>query len=154
MIRIEFDDKGDLEKLNKRLKKAAKNAADLLPAHKRVATFLDGWVQQNFKSQGGNVGGWDPLDRGGRWIRGKGLDFTAKILQHTGDLRLSHQPFATRDNAGIGSDLPYSEFHDEGIGVPQRRTLPEESDVKAEVYDIFEGFFNSEIKKPIEGGLT
>ena len=93
------------------------------PAMRKVAIYLDQWVQRNFKTEGGNVGGWKPLtQREGR------------ILQDTGRLRASFVPFTAKNNAGIGSDLDYSKTHDKGIGhVPKRRILPQKKDVMKQV---------------------
>lgn len=106
----------------------------------RASVHLDRWVQKNFKTEGGNVGGWLPLAKGGRHIKGKGLDSSAKLLQDTGRLRASFSPFATRDNAGIYSDLDYSEHHEEGQGVPVRRMLPKWIEVKADVNKIMKDY--------------
>ena len=118
---------------------------------KAVAIFLDKWVQQNFKSEGGKVGGWKSFEAGGRWIKkgnvskrsgateGLGrktktrvLDKSAQLLQDTGRLKSSFVPFASMFNAGIGSDLPYSEPHnygDKSRNLPARRMIPKRSEV-------------------------
>lgn len=104
----------------------------------RVAVFLDRWVQKNFQTEGGNVGGWAPLRRGGRVKNGK-LDTSAMVLQDTGRLRASFLPFHDKDLAGIGSDVPYAIKHEEGQdGLPIRRMLPTEDEVKKEVTKILE----------------
>ncbi len=130
-------------------------------SYKQAAVFLDRWVQKNFRSEGGNVGGWEPLApatvlgrirknlrggnfRGVRNVRGFGgaVPLAAarfKILQDTGRLRLSFVPFATANNAGIGSDLDYAEAHHEGLGdLPERRLLPKHSEVRNDIRKIFE----------------
>jgi len=95
--------------------------ADTTRVHKKISIMLDSWVQRNFKSEGGSVGGWAPITRQGR------------ILQDTGRLRLSFLPFADKDNAGIGSDLDYSEKHEKGIGVSRRRMLPKINEVNDQI---------------------
>lgn len=113
----------------------------------RISVFLDRWVQKNFKGEGENVGGWKPFKAGGRWIRGKGLDTSAKLLQDTGRLRASFIPFATALNAGIGSDLSYSKPHDEGLdGLPMRRMLPKKAEVKEDIRKIYDGHVRESIK--------
>lgn len=117
-------------------------------AMRQVAVFLDRWVQKNFQSSGGNVGGWEPFKYGGRlttkakgnaksidghhWING-----SAKLLMDSGALRLSFLPFIRLGIAGIGSELPYSKYHEEGgKNLPIRRELMEEADVSVDVQEI------------------
>lgn len=112
-----------------------------------VSAFLDRWVQKNFRSEGGNVGGWEPFARGGRWVKGRGLDTNAKLLQDTGRLRSSFLPFATKNNAGIGSELEYSKNHEEGLNhLPVRRMLPNQAEVKDDVKRILERGVKKAIK--------
>ena len=94
--------------------------------HKKISIMLDSWVQRNFKTEGGNVGGWASIKRDGR------------ILQDTGRLRASFLPFFNKKDAGIGSDLPYSKAHEEGIGVEQRRILPETPEVKRDITKVYD----------------
>lgn len=153
---IQTSTKYDKERLD-RLKDAADEARakvrDASPAYKRAATYLDQWVQINFRTEGGNVGGWKPFARGGRWRKGVGIDQTAKLLQDTGALRLSFRPFATKNNAGIGSDLDYAERHEEGLGVPQRRMLPKQSEVKQPIRDILDQYVENDILASLKGAF-
>ena len=139
-----------------RLKKAADEARakvrDASPAYRRSAVYLDQWVQRNFRTEGGAVGGWEPFARGGRPDDGK-IDQSAKLLQDTGALRLSFRPFATKKNAGIGSDLDYSELHEEGIGVPQRRMLPKREEVRQPIRDILDQYVDHDILAPLRGAF-
>jgi phage gpG-like protein len=99
----------------------------------KVSVWLDRWVQRNFRSEGGKVGGWLELAEAtiARRTKGRGKG-SAKILQDTGRLRASFSPFHTRRSAGIGSDIKYAKIH-EIIGVKRkdkpkpviRRMLPE-----------------------------
>lgn len=135
-----------LAQLEDRLQEARKNLADFSVPHRNIATLLDRWVQLNFRSEGGKVGGWAPLKAGGRWV-GRGdtrrFDTTAKILQDTGRLRISFAPFASRRSAGIGSDIPYARPHQRGTGrLPQRRMLPNYDDVEKQVIRVFEHHVN------------
>lgn len=98
----------------------------------KASIFLDRWVQSNFKTEGGKVGGWEPFALGGRATK-SGIDATATLLQDTGRLRASFAPFHSNKDAGIGSDLAYSELHHKGLGVPERRLLPEKNDVLLDV---------------------
>ena len=98
-------------------KKKEKLSSAINPAMKKVSIMLDQWVQKNFQTEGLPVGGWEEIARNGM------------ILQDTGTLRHSFIPFSTKNNAGIGSDLPYSVIHEKGIGVAKRRMLPHKKDV-------------------------
>lgn len=147
-------DKRKLQELHERLKTARKEVTNLKHPHGRAAVFLDRWVQRNFKTEGGKVQGWEPFAAGGRKKKGKPLDTTAQLLQDEGILRASFLPFANRRNAGIGSDLPYAEPHEEGWGhLPQRRMLPKEREVQADIVDIFEAFVQKVVVQPIEGAF-
>lgn len=151
---IDFNPDNILERVRRNSARAADDLRNFTGPHKRIAVFLDRWVKVNFRGEGSNVGGWRGLKGGGRYLKRVGnrprvFDTSAKILQDTGALRISHIPFANARTAGIGSDLDYSEIHDKGLGVPKRRTLPKLRDVAADIEDIFnqhveeyeEGFF-------------
>ena len=134
------------KELAARLNKRRNELKNMTGLWRDVATFLTRWVGKNFRTEGGLVGGWTDFKAGGRWVtkgRGKNkrryLDTGAKLLQDTGRLRLSHLPFSTRRSAGIGTDLPYSAAHNEGLGhLPTRRTVPEKSDVIDDIVKIAE----------------
>jgi phage gpG-like protein len=134
-----------LESLRNRNKRAVAALGNFKPAYQRIGVFLDQWVQQNFRQEGGVLsdGPWPPFARGGRVVmsaQGTYLDTSAKLLQDTGRLRASFDPFVTKRNVGIGSDLPYARAHHEGIGdLPERRLLPEQHEVRRPVADIFNG---------------
>lgn len=134
-----------VQEMKGRLDKKRRELADMSPVMGQVAVFLDQWVQENFKTEGGKVGGWLPFARGGRMRNGK-LDTSAKLLQDTGRLRLSFLPFASKTDAGIGSRQPYSEAHHLGIGVPERRLLPFAKEVRGPIKEKF----NVHVKKGVE----
>ncbi len=139
---LQYVVKGLLEIIakEKAVRAELKNSA---PAMKQVAVFLDAWVQRNFKGEGEKVGGWEKFQIGGRRHKGKkGVDTSAKLLQDTGLLRLSFLPFVREGVAGIGSDLPYSKGHDEGITgrLPQRRILMNGEDVQVDVQLIIDNW--------------
>lgn len=138
--------KETVKALKERLASARKGLQTDSPVMRQVAVFLDQWVQRNFQSSGKNVGGWEPFKYGGR-IRysgkgkGKKIDTSAKLLMDSGALRLSFLPFIRKGIAGIGSDLPYAEHHDQGTSkLPQRRILPVNDEVGLDVLHILENF--------------
>ena len=137
------------EELERQIESARERMADMRGPHKEASIMLDGWVQRNFRSEGGNVGGWLPLKAGGRWRRGVGLDTSAKLLQDTGRLRISFRPWATDNDAGIGSEIPYSINHEDGLGVPQRRMLPIRSEVAAALSDLFDKHVVKNVRRQI-----
>lgn len=125
-----------------------KGALELTKVNKAASIFLDRWVQQNFKGEGSNVGGWENFLYGGRitpkkkgGVLGKDGRYvkpSAKLLQDSGNLRKSFHPFYDSKSAGIGSKLPYAKAHDQGEGhMIQRRILPEDSDVQAGLKNIY-----------------
>lgn len=144
---IQISVRPTLAQVRKRLALRMKKLSKLNHPNKKISIFLDRWVQKNFRSEGGAVGGWLPLKAGGRWIKGKGLDATARILQDTGRLRVSFLPFADMKNAGIGSDLPYSKKHEKGEdGLPVRRMLPKSREVMKDARKIYDKHIKESIR--------
>ena len=137
---VEF--RPSLDRVRSAIAKRARELKDRTVPNAQIATYLDGWVQRNFRGEGALVGGWTPFKRGGRYIPGVGLDTSAKLLQDTGALRASFRTFYNSDVVGIGSDIPYAKYHEEGTDVlPQRRMLPQQDDVRADILRIYERFF-------------
>ena len=135
---IEVVVKPTLEELRKRLDKKRAAVMDLRTPYARAAVLLDQWVQKNFKTEGGKVGGWVPFAKNKDGVpiveaREPGRA-PAKLLQRTGRLRSSFTPFASKSHAGIGSDLPYAETHHKGLGnAPERQLLPDHNPAYKEV---------------------
>jgi len=137
-----------MKEVREDFRRRRQNFSNFLPVYKKVSILFDQWVQRNFADEGQNLGvdRWPDFAYGGRLnMDGKGnpiqiqvpwgvvdafVDPTAKLLQKTGRLRQSFLPFASEDDAGIGSHLAYSEAHNDGLGfLPERRMLPTHSDV-------------------------
>ena len=129
---------GELRKMHAEVVKRLRSTEQLYAS---IAVLLDRFVQRNFKQEGALThpgAGWKTLRAGGRW-KGKTFDSSAKILQDTGRLRASFFPFHDKTSAGIGSDIPYSKPHEEGLnGLPERRMLPREKQVKEEVKKVYD----------------
>ena len=155
------------DKMQSKAKVMGKNAAKLKVAHHKIATLLDAWVHRNFKTSGGNVGGWKPFKRycvGGPRspyglsktcavgrVVGKGasrkIDTSANMLRDSGDLDISFKPFHDEKEAGVGSKKKYSKPHEKGLGhLPKRRMLPNEKDVKKQVKRIYEDHIKWAVK--------
>lgn len=146
MAKVRFEIKPSLQKLKLRNKKRIKQLDRLRIPNAQISVMLDRWVQLNFRTQGGFVGRWKKLRAGGRFVPGFGLDTTAKILQDAGRLRASFLPFSTSKNAGIGSDISYAKKHEFGENkLPVRRMLPKESEVRADIKDIYTRFIRKNL---------
>lgn len=130
--------KPSIEEVRKRLAAKRKAVIDLRTPLARASVLLDQWVQKNFKSEGGLVGGWQPFKKNDAGVpiveaRNPGRA-PAKLLQDTGRLRSSFAPFADKKSAGIGSDLPYSKPHHKGMGyLPMRKLIPDSGPQKKKV---------------------
>lgn len=137
--------RGSSKAAQKALRRAIRKIKNPTQANKAVSIWLMRWVNENFKTQGGKVGGWKPFKLGGRPLPGGGIDRSAKLLQDTGRLRASFSPFHSRRVAGIGSDLNYSITHELGLphrNLPSRRMLPLDTDRDVEagiirIYDVY-----------------
>ncbi len=148
---------GDKE-VRRKLRQLVRSVKNSRRANKQVSTWLHRWVNENFKSQGGKVGGWAPLKPSTirRRTRGSGIG-SPKILQDTGELRARFKPFFGRNFAGIGAgahskgrDIPI--YHERGIPVrnlPQRRMLPRstDQDVKRAIIRIYDTYIRRELRK-------
>lgn len=147
-VAVEFSP--SVEEIQRRLRRRVESIVDLRKPNQQVAIVLDRWVQRNFKTEGGNVGGWTPFKRGGRRLPGGGIDTSAKLLQDTGALRLSYRLFWNSEIVGIGSDLDYSKPHEEGDGrLPQRRMLPQERDVIRPILKVYTNHVEKLTRKPL-----
>lgn len=145
---VEF--KPSLEVVARALRIRARDLTDLTKPNARIAAFLDTWVQRNFESEGGNVGGWEPFAAGGRWIPGVGLDESAKLLQDTGAMRASFSSFYDDEEVGVGSDMDRSQWHDQGTPtIPSRRLLPEREEVIEPILDIYNAFIEEVAEKKL-----
>ena len=128
-----------------KLRQLVRSVKNPRPANRQVSVWLLRWVNLNFKTQGGKVGGWKPFKHGGRRMPGGGIDASAKLLQDTGRLRASFNPFYSKTTAGIGSGLHYSVSHELGLphrNLPSRRMLPLSTDASVtkaiiKIYDTY-----------------
>lgn len=99
--------------------------------NREISIWLLRWVNENFKSEGGNVGKWKPFKKGGRIMPDGSINTSAKLLQDTGRLRASFSNYYSRKVAGVGSDLDYSLTHELGLPhkrLPARHMIPLEGD--------------------------
>ena len=126
----------------KKIQKLRDKIKDPTPVNRNIAVWLMRWVHENFDTKGGKVGGWPPYKYGGRLVKKskanaqsiegrRYVDTSAHMLIDTGDLRKSYLPFWDRVTAGVGTKLPYAEFHETGtVHLPPRRMIPKSSGEK------------------------
>ena len=143
--------RGGSKPAKRKLRELMRKMRNPRPANRQVSIWVLRWINANFKSQGGKVGGWKPFKLGGRKIPGGGIDRSAKLLQDTGRLRASFSPFHSRNTAGVGSDLRYSIEHELGLphrNLPARRMLPlaSDRDVERGVIKIYDAYIRRALR--------
>ena len=86
------------------------------PAIARCVVQAEKWVQVNFRTQGGNVGGWKPLAQSTIYARrhGKKKSNSTKILQDVGYLRDNWKHYWDNKTGYIQSPVDYGINHDKG----------------------------------------
>ena len=135
-----------MKEFDAKLDKLRRSLPNQLPLFKAITAELDKWEKQLFDTEGGPVGGWDPL----KPVMWKGVEYSkarvkttaggkrrlmknAKLLQDTRRGRASLKPKATQRSASVGTDLKYMIYHHKGskkTGLPKRRVLPEFENVR------------------------
>ena len=135
MIRIEVNVAGALERFG-RLVSESKNRT--VP-NRQLATQLTGWTLRNFQQGGGlQTPNWLPL-KPSTLKEKKRLGYSALPLIRTGHLRQSFRPFYDNDQAGTGSEVPYSKYHETGTQhLPQRAMLPSQQVALGYAVQIYE----------------
>lgn len=114
-----------LNRMNRRLNAFGDAMSNPTQANREASIALYGWTIRNFDRAGGLQGGWAPLHP--RTVREKARIGKERMLVRTGALRASFLPFHSRENAGVGSELEYSKYHQDGApsrNLPQREMLP------------------------------
>jgi len=130
-------------------------------ANSRAVVVVDRWIQVNFRTEGGNVGGWKPLAKetkeafrhGWGKVSYRGGD-DSKILQDTGTGRKSWKHIVSHNEASIlnVAEHPYTRekgymnAHDKGKGVPQRRILPEDREIWPKLRLVYGNFIKSALR--------
>jgi phage gpG-like protein len=107
--------------------------------NRQLSVQLYGWVLRNFQ-QGGSLQSpvWRPLVASTlKQKQRKG--YSSKPLERSGHLRQSFRSFYDNEQAGVGSEVPYSQYHETGTRtLPQRAMLPSQQvalDYAIKVYD-------------------
>lgn len=109
-IQLSVDVRG-MRQVQARMRELAEKAAVRNDLHARWAILALNWIDKNFRSEGGMVGGWVPLSPNTLAARRKG---SGKILQDTGLLRASFLPTWDSEKAVVGSIDPKSLWHEKG----------------------------------------
>lgn len=143
--------RGRLRRIRLRLKHGRDFGRDAL-------AVVDRWIQGNFTTEGGNVGGWKPLDP--KTVNRRRRKSNVP-LQDTGWLKRSWVYAVGRLEATLKeggkkgkvtfgktiSQAFYGSFHDKGKGVPQRRILPEAHEVEKDVKAAYSFHIDKETRK-------
>ena len=114
-ISMEVKGMRETQQMLRRLAVAAGRGGGSSALHARYAVIASQWIDRNFQSQGGLVGGWrrlTPLTTGGRRMG------TTRILQDTGVLRASFVPKWTENEAIVGTAMEISKYHEFGTRGP------------------------------------
>lgn len=132
-----------MAKLQARLNRAGAALKNRKRLNHNAVTLVDKWIQQNFQSEGGKVGGWEPLSpltikarRGSR----------ARILQDRGWLKSRWDLIADARQAKIVSKTSYGYFHDKGKGVPKRQIIPTVRQIQPELQKLYNHFIGKALK--------
>lgn len=133
------------------LKKKYNKLINKKPAIGRCVVQAEKWTQVNFRSEGGNVGGWKPLAESTIYARrhGKKKNNSTKILQDVGYLRDNWKHFWDNDKGYIQSQVDYGIYHNKGGRggrPPKRRILPKH----AEMIPIFKKIFTEFIRDALK----
>ncbi len=131
------DGKRVLAEKEQQFKRVANAVQNRQPANRRASVALYGWIIRNIDQEGGLIGGWAPLAP--TTVKRKAAAGKERMLVWTGRLRNSFRSFYDNDVAGAGSDVTYSETHQDGTDrVPKREMLTPRDvalDIGIKVYD-------------------
>jgi phage gpG-like protein len=102
-------------------------AHDTAVPNRQLATQLYSWTLRNFQSGGSmQTPAWAPLKESTAKQKAR-KGYSPTPLIRTGHLRQSFRPFWNKEQAGIGSEVPYAQYHESGTSrLPQRAMLPPE----------------------------
>jgi len=121
LIRVEIHTEAALAQFGR----IAGASRDRTTPNRQLGVQLQGWVLRNFQSGGGlQTPAWAPLAASTAKQKAR-LGYSGTPLIRTGHLRQSFRSFYDNDSAGVGSEVPYSQYHETGTQrLPQRAMLP------------------------------
>ena len=151
MTTISMEMKGT-DKLMRSMAGRSKKLSSRKQTNAMAVTLVDRWIMKNFQTEGqlamGGTG-WKPLSPITIWHRrrkGGKIPGRVMILQDTGTMRQRWTHIADNDVAIIRSGVDYARSHQEGEGVPMRRILPLEKQIKPELMKIYGKFVSAAIR--------
>jgi phage gpG-like protein len=103
-------------------------AHDTAVPNRQLATQLYGWILRNFQSGGTlQTPSWAPLKASTAKQKAR-KGYSSAPLIRTGHLRQSFRPFWDKEQAGVGSEVRYAQYHESGTPtIPQRAMMPSEA---------------------------
>ncbi len=103
-------------------------ARDRTVPNRQLGVQLQGWVLRNFQVGGSMQSpSWEPLAESTLQQKQQ-QGYSTTPLVRTGHLRQSFRSFYDNDKAGVGSEVPYSQYHETGTAkLPQRAMLPSQA---------------------------
>lgn len=118
--------------------------------HGKAVVAVDAWIQKNFQQEGKLAypgTGWQKLSPATIEMRRKGKKSKhgVKILQDTGMLKSNWKKQWSIKSGVIAAAMPYAEKHNEGIGVPERKILPTESQIMPTLIKIYGKFVRTSL---------
>ena len=119
---------------------------------------VDKWIQSNFTTEGGKVGGWKPLKEA---TIARRRQKSSAVLQDTGWLKRSWVYAVTTFEATLTEgnkkgkvtfgktigEAFYGDFHNKGKGVPKRQIIPYPYQVTTDVKAAYSHHMDKETKK-------
>jgi phage gpG-like protein len=139
----------DLKEVSGALLNLAKSIEDRRVPNRQLAVQMSSWIARNFREEGRLNVPWERLadstanrKSGGR--RRGYAHILVGIGQGGGTLRASFTHFSYDNNsAGVGSDVPYAEFHEDGgPNLPRRPMLPTEDIALSYAFDVYKNYID------------
>ena len=134
----------DISAYDRKIKRITIKIKDQKKLHAAYVTEFSKWISRNFEQEGRLAG------RGKKWtklkpstVEAKRRKGKSKMLHITGDMKKKWEHTATSKIAKIKSRQNYAKNHHLGIGVPQRRLLPDDQQKKEIILKVAEYFYNN-----------
>lgn len=106
----------------------------------KSVTIVDRWIQLNFRMEGKQVGGWQPLAASTKALRRNKNKGKILILQDNGDLRGDWDHFWNDRRGVVESKTEYAVYHNSDeprTKLPQRRITPRNEEIKPDLVKLF-----------------
>jgi len=121
-----------------RLDRLIIESRDRTQPNRQLSVQLYGWTQRAFREGGASqTPSWAPLATSTAKRKAQ-QGYSSLPLVRTGHYRQSFRPFYDNDRAGVGSEVPYSKYHEAGTRkMPARPALPSErvaTDYAVQIY--------------------